>query len=309
MIERGMSVANPNSAQFTVTYDGEALRDHEIDVRDLAPALLAVGKLFEDANRVINGDRCDVRVRMKATGEGSIDVALKVHQTLGQQLESILTSPHIQAAINLKDLIGIGVGATAGVLFVLKWLRGRKAKRLDEADGQITLGVDGETLSIASDVVRLMEDVPVRNDIQKMLAPLQNKGIDIFQTKESAGAVPSLEITKEQLAYFDPPKMEEMIVEELPERTWTSAYSIVSLAFKDDNKWRLSDGEAIISASILDKNFLAEVEKDRPFSKGDILICEMKQRQTHTSSGLRSEFDLVRVVEHRRAPRQYKLFD
>ena len=41
---------------FTLTYAGPALQDHEMNVRDLAPAMLAVGELFEALNRLYNGE-------------------------------------------------------------------------------------------------------------------------------------------------------------------------------------------------------------------------------------------------------------
>lgn len=59
-----------SSAGFIVTYGGEALRDHEIDICDLAPALLAIGKLFEDVNELVDGNRAQVRVYMKGVGRG-----------------------------------------------------------------------------------------------------------------------------------------------------------------------------------------------------------------------------------------------
>lgn len=42
---------------FTVTYDGPALATGRIPVRDLAPALLALGELFLDASSLVNPDR------------------------------------------------------------------------------------------------------------------------------------------------------------------------------------------------------------------------------------------------------------
>jgi hypothetical protein len=49
-----------SSSEFSVVYDGEALAENLMDVRDLAPALLALGEAFEIANGVLNGDRTAV---------------------------------------------------------------------------------------------------------------------------------------------------------------------------------------------------------------------------------------------------------
>lgn len=302
-------MATPNSAQFTVTYDGEALRDHEIDVRDLAPALLAIGQLFEGANRVLNGERAQISVKLRATGEGSVEVALDLVQSFGRQIESFLLSTHVQAAINLRDLVGMGA-CGLGLVATLKWLRGRKPKKLSEKEEQVTLSVDAETLVVPVAVIRLMEDIPVREALERVLSPLRRDGIDTFQMKDSGGAVPSVEITREQLAYFDPPSIEAANEEKLPERRWTSAYTIVSLSFKEENKWRLSDGQAVISAAILDEDFLKRVDQRLlSFSKGDVLVCQIRQRQTQTPEGLRTEYDVIHVDEYKPAPKQYKLFE
>ena len=53
----------------TIRYDGSALSGHEIDVQDLAPALLALADIIQIANRKFNGDRADVKVTVSADVE------------------------------------------------------------------------------------------------------------------------------------------------------------------------------------------------------------------------------------------------
>lgn len=43
-------------ATLTIAYDGQALRDNAMDVRDLAPAMLGLGQLFDAANSALNGE-------------------------------------------------------------------------------------------------------------------------------------------------------------------------------------------------------------------------------------------------------------
>ena len=45
---------------FTLTYDGPSLRSHEMGVRKLAPAMLAVGELFDAINILFNGEMAEV---------------------------------------------------------------------------------------------------------------------------------------------------------------------------------------------------------------------------------------------------------
>ena len=55
---------------FTIVFDGEALQDHTMDVRDLAPALLSLSQLFDETSRLLYGDKVDVRLHVKAVESG-----------------------------------------------------------------------------------------------------------------------------------------------------------------------------------------------------------------------------------------------
>ena len=64
---------------FQVIYDGPALESNEMDVRDLAPALLAISDVLDEANKIVFGDKTQVQVNVKGsfkTGSFGIDFSI-----------------------------------------------------------------------------------------------------------------------------------------------------------------------------------------------------------------------------------------
>jgi len=111
--------------------------------------------------------------------------------------------------------------------------------------------------------------------------------------------------TKEEANFFASPEVQESVV---LESTHRAAFSIISLAFKEDNKWRLNDGNNQISATINDEDFIRRVDRDQvSFSKGDILVCDVHVTQKEIKGTLKTEYVVERVVEHKRAARQLPL--
>lgn len=86
------------------------------------------------------------------------------------------------------------------------------------------------------------------------------------------------------------------------------ALTITTLSFAEGNKWRLSDGRSTFYATIEDDGFLSRVNRnDESFSKGDILRCQVRVRQWQTSPGLRTDYSVIKVLEHIPAARNLPL--
>ena len=81
-----------------------------MDVKDLAPALLALGALCEDANRLLNSDRAHVAVRVQAVKPGSFHVSLDIWQ----ELKTIFTGDNVETAESVLKLLGLIVGGGGG---------------------------------------------------------------------------------------------------------------------------------------------------------------------------------------------------
>ena len=100
---------------FTIAYDGVALRDGAMDVRDLAPALLALGQLMDAANANLNGSAAHIQLQVKATEKGSFKIAFDLVQDWHQVIQ-IFSTPEASGATNLLTwVVGLGVPAGSGL--------------------------------------------------------------------------------------------------------------------------------------------------------------------------------------------------
>jgi hypothetical protein len=67
-------------ANFQIVYDVPALDNHEMDVNDLAPALLAIGGLMEEVGNALQGDKFKITVSVKGSFKtGCFGVEMVAH--------------------------------------------------------------------------------------------------------------------------------------------------------------------------------------------------------------------------------------
>ena len=270
-----------------------------MDVRDLAPALLAAGQLFDAANAELNGDKTSVKLNINATEGGSFEVFLEIGVNFKAQIVGLFSGEDITAALQLKEL---AFASVAGLIWLVKIFWGRPPDKIEKGEGNnVKISIDSLSIEIPLELFRLYQNIAVRDALEKLIRnPLQKDGIETFEVRHN-GETQQI-VGKEEAEYFSSPKvLDEILVED----TRREAFTIISLTFKEDNKWRLFDGNASISALIEDEEFLYKVNTNMiAFAKGDLLICDVKMTQTRGINGLKTQYVVVRVLEHRTTARQ-----
>ena len=122
-----------NKQYFQIIYDGPALENNEMDIRDLAPALLAISDVLDEANKITYGDKTKVQVNVRGSFKnGSFGIDFSLIQTGIEGFTSLFNSEQVSAAANLLQILGfIGVsGGTYGLIQLLLKLRNRKIKKV-----------------------------------------------------------------------------------------------------------------------------------------------------------------------------------
>lgn len=278
-----------------------------MDVRDLAPALLAVGQLFEAANKVLHGENSSARIRIRTVSPGSFAVGLDVGVSFLTSLRDMLSGTDATAAANLITLLTFGISIPIGAIRLTKLLGGKRPTAISRLpEGLAVVEINGQKIEVDEPVVRLALDVNVRLALERVIAePLAKEGIDVVEIE---GGGHSERIEKSEAYFFlMPPDREAGVFES----RYRGPFSIVNLSFKEGNKWRLHDGNSALNATVIDQSFLDRVNRNEvSFSKGDILICDVKVITRQEPKGLKAEYFIERVIEHRRETnRQSSLFE
>lgn len=305
-----------SSAEFVISFEGEKLKNGKIDVRDLAPALLSLGHAIDAANAAINGDSQPVRVEAKAVSVGCFEVAIDVVLPFWQNVQDLLVSKDVNAAKQILEWIGIltppAAAVGGGLFWLFRKLNGqpiKRAKHQDDGTVKITYedGTLDQTLFVPMEVLRLYRERAVQDSLGKLLETLESDEVEAISFKEKSGGKSSSEttLTKADRKIFTAPETPPVTV---METTQEMALSIRTLAFQEGNKWRLFDGQNVITATIDDEDFVNRVDKSiERFAKGDILICKVHTTQLETRDGLRTEHRVVKMIEHRRAQTQISI--
>lgn len=293
-----------NAAHFQVVYDGPSLDTHEMDVNDLAPALLAISELLEEANQVINEGRAKIEVRVKGSFKsGSFGVDLSIFQS-SLDILNLFNDTHFTGALNIAAALGVISWTGKSLLDVLKWLRNRPIEKvLKINEDTVEIYTQQESIQIKLEVLKLLTNFNVRRSVEKMVLPLNKEGIERFFTKVKDEI--AIEINKSEVHYFQAPVPKEEILEDVE---FVTNVQLVNVAFQESNKWRFSDGTTSFFATVTDNAFIYRVQNDvETFAKNDILKVKLRKLQYESPSGIRTEYFVLDVLEHRRPGLQLKL--
>lgn len=303
--------AMKKTASFYIVYDGPALENNEMDVRDLAPALLSISDTFEEANRVLNKNKASIAVNIRASFKtGCFGIEMSVVQNVYEATRSLFTGDDITAALNILQALGFTTGSGFGVLKILKWLNNRKIKTIEPTNNKKVkiITEDDDHIETENAVIELMKNFKIRESIKKAIAgPLENPGIKTFAIKHKAEDPDDfIIIAAEEISILDVPDVEEELIED---KTYETTLQALSVAFLEDNKWRFSDGDIKFFAEIADVDFIKQVQDNEiAFRKDDLLKVKIHKKQWLTEKGLKSEYKIIKIIEHKSAAIQLKLF-
>ena len=133
--------------------------------------------------------------------------------------------------------------------------------------------------------------IPAREALEKTL----------LNVSKAKGSIPDCDVTiQSELGDVSIPNLENTEIdydsEIIEESDADMILKIESASFKNENKWRFSDGNNSFAAKIEDEKFLGQVDLGESFSKGDSLKVKICFKQKFLNSELLSTERVIKKV-------------
>ena len=295
---------------FQVAYGGPD-DPHTMDVQDLAPALVAFGRLVREANAQINGKRATVRLLVTSDFEHKcFNISFEVLQSILDHVVGFLKSDEVKTAREiLGDLGFLGSASGLGSIGYLKLKKGKPVAEIRDSDSQgvviVQMG-DGNVANVSRNALKLAESPKIRAALEATLAPLGTDSVSRITFKEESGAeIAAYDAADaaEIISGFDVGLMDDFSVEESDPDTITAWLRVYSPVFDEKaEKWRFFYGDHPIYADISETSIGRDAILRGASFINDLYKVKMEVTQHLTKGGnQRLEYKIIEVLDFRLA--------
>jgi hypothetical protein len=276
-----------------LSYSGPAVDIGSMDVYEASANMIAFSQFVVLAAKAQFGPEANIEARVNGFERGSFvtDIVFQVSGATAT-IFSAATSRQLWEVIE-------------GAVKLWKFLKGLAPNKIEHAhtpDLHQSVRVtnnDGQILQVSTQSLTVVFSEKGSSAAGRFIREaLMHQGMD--GVKITGEGKKKIDIAQAESEYF---------VSVSPSETITDAVSPMALiieapVFKEDNKWRFSDGLTSFFATIEDKDFLAKVNAGERFGKGDILYADVRLNQEQIGMKLVADRAIVRVREHRIGPKQ-----
>lgn len=198
----------------TIRFDGPALAGHEMDVQELAPALLALAEMIQLANRKFNGDAASMKVLVRADIEQQcFQLEIQLVQSILESARHLFGTEEYKTAKEIAELLdllipgGVAGALTGGVFWFWKQFAAAKDAPpisivTEQHGGQTTIvqGTSGGSVIVNNNTYLLATDPAMIALGKKVMKPLEKPGYNSFGFYSDG--VPAVEWNEEEAKEF-----------------------------------------------------------------------------------------------------------
>jgi len=297
--------------QTTIRYDGPALADHEMDVQDLAPALLALADIAKIANQKFNGDRASIRVLVNAdTEQKCFQLDLSLVQSWLDQASLLIGKDNLTTIEQIAHIIGLAGTPAGGLFWLYKQLYGAK-KQTDpvpeitftasDSTGVTIINIVGDSnqIEVSNQTAILAQDPRVLQHVKTVLDPLKNPDYRDFSVRQNDA--PLIVIDKAEAANIQavsaplPPP----VLESDEDRQVIKARVMVKTQRNEGKaQWELKWAARAEWASIDDTQWLEKFQSGQvPLAIPFYLDVEMQMITSRTNPDAPARFHVIKVID------------
>ena len=297
-----MNSPNRSRCALTLSFDGEATSGHSMNVRDWAPALVGLSKLFDRANYLVYRNATSVDLKITASHPGSLENDFAIE--LLRLSTGFLAGDLITSAVVLRQMIVDSISLLKRSRGELDTVSDQSVEEAAQTLESLDITATGIRAELSADnmrelgpqLIRLARDGSYRRALASGVKPLRQSGIDRISIKDKDEVLESIEHSdlpyivpsEGPMEYVFPWKELQLIAPNLDTRGRST-------------KWRLRDGTKINSYTIKDEQFLEQVRnRARVFAAGDVIECEVRFTETIKDDGaIKRDYEIVQVFSHR----------
>ena len=279
--------------QLHVRYMGEHVERGRMGAVELGAAILGFGEVVGEVARVAYGEDAVIRTEVSAdfaNASFGIEFFVTAHD-VG------LFSETASVTDILTLIFGSAVGGAVGLTQLFRWMRGKSPTRIQSPEnGNVTVihGDQQNTILVRQVVMTAYRSNRVADGVKGIVAPLSDDGAEAVEFSQDGTVRERIERSEKRL--FTRPSLPDEIVLEQEHET---VLEVVSLSFREGNKWRFAEGDVSYWAAIADAEFLARVAAGKVlFGKGYLLRVRLHTTLTRSGSQLDASRVIKLVLEH-----------
>ena len=286
----------------------------EIDVFELAPTLLSLGQLIQEANRTLYPQGQEIAVNVKPFKQGSFIVDIVLFPTHLQQLIDLIqhTSPEqVKHLLQSLGFIAGGLGtASVSVLGAIKLLKGKVQKVEELKPGEFRYSSDDNSVTVGKDIHNLIQNSTITQNIFNVFGkPLEKENVDYIDSYLKG----EKEQTKVEITKDDAPAIKEFVAsvgkllpaeqgeEIVKENVTTMFLNPKRGAFEGDGmQWSFHKGSEVITATIKDPVFLNQVASGeiRP-NHHDLMEVQIVEKQRVIGTEVKAPvYEIPKVIKY-----------